>query len=52
VGLEWSSSETDKELVFDMQHDQGMLSTLEPPPQIKDLGITGYQGSSVDDGSK
>jgi Leucine-rich repeat (LRR) protein len=43
--LDWSLSETEEELVFDMEKEQGILRALEPPPQIKKLEINGYQGS-------
>jgi hypothetical protein len=45
--LDWSLSETEEELLCDMEQVQGTLSALEPPSQIKDMKINGYQGSCV-----
>jgi Leucine-rich repeat (LRR) protein len=42
--LDWSLSETEEELVFDMEKELGILRALEPPSQIKDIKITGYRG--------
>jgi len=43
--LTWSSSQTEEEIVSDMEQDQGVLNALEPSSQIKDLKICGYRGS-------
>ncbi|CAL4981874.1 unnamed protein product [Urochloa decumbens] len=43
--LTWSSSLIEDELVLDIEHDQGVLDALEPPSEIKTLGISGYRGS-------
>ena len=45
--LDWSLSETEEELLCDMEQVQGILNTLEPPSQIKDMQIIGYQGSCL-----
>jgi Leucine-rich repeat (LRR) protein len=45
--LDWSLSETEEELLCDMEKEQGILRALEPPPQIKDMEINGYQGSCL-----
>ena len=53
--LDWSLSETEEELLCDMEQVQGILNTLEPPSQIKDMQIIGYQRflfATVDDGTK
>jgi len=42
--LDWSLSETEEELVFDMEKELGILRALEPPSQIKDIQINGYRG--------
>jgi len=42
--LNWSLSDTEEELVSDMEHDWGVLNALEPPSQIKVLNIYGYRG--------
>ncbi|XP_066365816.1 disease resistance protein RGA2-like [Miscanthus floridulus] len=42
--LNWSLSDTEEELVSDMEHDWGVLNALEPPSQIEDLDIYGYRG--------
>nr|ACB72454.1 Pc protein A [Sorghum bicolor] len=42
--LIWSLSDTEEELVSDMEHDWGVLNALEPPSQIESLDIYGYRG--------
>jgi hypothetical protein len=42
--LNWSLSDTEEELVLDMEHDWGVLNALEPPSQIEGLQIYGYRG--------
>ena len=42
--LTWSSSQTEEEIVSDMEQDQGVLNALEPPSQINSLKICGYRG--------
>jgi hypothetical protein len=42
--LDWSSSQTEEELVSDVEQDQGVLNALEPPSQINSLKICGYRG--------
>ncbi|XP_066362476.1 putative disease resistance protein RGA3 [Miscanthus floridulus] len=42
--LNWSLSDTEEELVSDMEHDWGVLNALEPPSQIECLDIYGYRG--------
>jgi Leucine-rich repeat (LRR) protein len=42
--LNWSLSDTEEELVSDMEHDWGVLNALEPPSQIEVLQIYGYSG--------
>jgi hypothetical protein len=42
--LNWSLSDTEEELVSDMEHDWGVLNALEPPSQIEVLQIYGYRG--------
>jgi len=42
--LNWSLSDTEEELVSDMEHDWGVLNALEPTSQIKRLEIFGYRG--------
>jgi hypothetical protein len=42
--LNWSLSDTEEELVLDMEHDWGVLNALEPPSQIECLDIYGYRG--------
>ncbi|WVZ53682.1 hypothetical protein U9M48_004587 [Paspalum notatum var. saurae] len=42
--LNWSLSDTEEELVSDMDHDWGVLNALEPPSQIEYLTIRGYRG--------
>jgi len=43
--LDWSLSDTEEELVSDMEQDWGVLNALEPPSQIKYLNFCGYRGS-------
>ena len=45
--LDWSSSQTEEELVSDVEQDQGVLNALEPPSQINSLKICGYRGSKL-----
>jgi Leucine-rich repeat (LRR) protein len=42
--LNWSLSDTEEELVSDMELDWGVLSALEPPSQIESLNIYDYRG--------
>ncbi|CAD6273247.1 unnamed protein product [Miscanthus lutarioriparius] len=42
--LNWSLSDTEEELVSDMEHDWGVLNALEPTSQIERLEIFGYRG--------
>ncbi|CAN6362570.1 unnamed protein product [Urochloa humidicola] len=43
--LDWSLSQTEDELLSDMEQDQGVLNALEPPLEIKYLAVRGYRGS-------
>jgi len=45
--LTWSSSQTEEEIVSDVEQDQAVLNALEPPSQIKNLKICGYRGSKL-----
>ena len=45
--LNWSLSDTDKELAPNVEQEQGVLSALEPPKQIMDLKIKGYRGTCL-----